>query len=79
MFDRLNPSVERLDRIAISHLDWLLGDYRSMVHLLVDEVNRHACHPNTVIQRCLDCTGAGKSRQERRMDVQDSIGKAIDE
>lgn len=72
----LNPGVERLDRVVPIDGDRNLGDDRPGVDSLVDDVHGDTGHGHTVTQRRLHGMGAGKGRQERRVDVQDPIRKA---
>ena len=48
----------------------------TVIHPLVYEVDRHARHLDPGTQRLTNCIHPGKCGQERRVDVEDSVGKA---
>lgn len=49
----------------------------SVVQLLVDEMHRAACDFYSIGKRLLLCVETGKSRQQRRMNVQDTLRKCL--
>src|SRR6266705_2345708 len=66
---------KRLDRVAVEDFNRPLHHDRAVVEVFVDEVHRATCYLDAVIERLPLCVDAGEPRQQRRMDVEDSILK----
>ena len=71
VLDGVDPRREAGLVVAGEHRDRLLEQDRSAVERLVDEVDRDAGHRRAVGQGIGHGMGAGESRQERRVDVED--------
>ena len=50
-----------------------------VIHLLIDQMDRHPRHFGPPRQRITNGVRSGERRQERRVDVQDAMAKATDE
>jgi hypothetical protein len=62
-----------LDRITIENFDCLLQYDRAVVKFFVDEVDSASCYLDAVFERLALGVDAGKSGQQRRMNIQDPI------
>src|ERR687887_1353069 len=67
------------ERLARLHRDGLLRDHRAAVEALVDEVHRDTGRLDTGCQCVVDRVRPRKLGQERRMDIDDALGKALEE
>src|SRR5262249_38850802 len=75
-----NPSVQRLDRVVVAHLDARLKQDGPTVEVVGDEVDGAAADLDPVIEGLLDRVERAAERgQQRRMRVQHAPGKAGDE
>ena len=79
MLDLLDPLVERLRRVAGVNRDALLREHRPAVDALVDEVDGRARLGDASCELLLDRVRAGELRQQRRVDVDDGAGEAVEE
>ena len=77
----LNPDtcVETLHSVVRLDRNRTLGDDRPVIDLLVDKVDRYPGDFDTVLQSFLNRVRAGKGREKRRVNIEDSIGKTADE
>lgn len=79
MFLRKNASGERMGIVRIENRYRTLQDDRTVVEVLIDEVNSAASNFDAVIEGLRLRFKAGKRGQQRWMDVDDSIGEGGDE
>jgi hypothetical protein len=79
MFDLLNPGVKLLDGIPGFHRNRPLLHNRSVIDLLINEVNSHSRHFHSPLEGSFYGMGSGKGREQGRVDVEDPIGKSLDE
>lgn len=77
MFDRLEPGVQRLDRVCIENGHGLLRNDRSVIDLLVDEMDGDPRLLDSESQRFFDRMRARERRQQRWMNVQDRIWEPL--
>lgn len=75
----LDPLVEGVRSITGQHLDRNLGDDRTVVHFLVDQVNRYTCHLDTMFECSLDGSRSRKGREQRGMDIEDPPWESVHE
>ena len=78
VFNRLDPSVERLSVVLRQYGKRLLRNDWTVVNLLVDKVDGDASGRDPVLECVFDGTCTGKRRQKRRMDVDDRMRKSLD-
>lgn len=74
----LDPGVQRLNGVAGLYRDRHLFDDGTVVDFLVDEVDSDTGRSDAVIESVLDGVRARKRRQQRRVDVEHSIGESIE-
>lgn len=79
MFQRQHPLCERLGRIVRAYRHGALRDDRTVVQHRGDEMHGTAVHANPGGQRLGVRVQAGKRGQQRRVDVNQSPGIAVDE
>ena len=77
MLRLLNPPVQGLCRIPRVHVDLGLPDHRSSVHGLVDPVYRATGLRHPGLPSLLPRLQSGKRGQKRRVNVEDSPGKSV--
>ena len=78
LFDQ-DPRRQRLRRCHRRHRHRRLQDDRPAIEPGGHEVHRRAAHAHAVRERLRLGIEAGKRRQQRRMDVQDPIGKGVEQ
>src|SRR4051812_11860562 len=79
VFDAVDALLDSRDVGRVGELEGFLQDDRSAVDSLVDEVDGHAHHLDSVLERLLDGSDAGKGGQERGVHVDDPAPEAGDE
>ena len=72
MFCYLNPGVQRCLVVARVNRDRPLGDDGTVIDALVDEVDRNPRYLHTGPQCLTDGINPGKSRQKRRVEIENS-------
>jgi len=77
MFLLEDPRGQRRHGVAIEHGYRSLQDDRTRVELLRDQVNGDAGYLHAVLERLALRVDAGKRRQQRWMDVEDSIREGV--
>ncbi len=78
MLDRLETFVEADGIVGRFDRHGSLGDDRSVVHQLIDEMHRNPGFRHSGFERLLDCVRTGEGWQERRMHVDDRVREAFD-
>ena len=79
VLDRMQALEHVVGVARIRQLHGPLQDHRAGVHAVVDEVHRDPEHLDPVLQRLLDRVQPRKRRQQRRVDVDHTPGKAPEE
>ena len=79
MLDAVDPRQEALEGVAGPDRHRFLQDNRPMVHLLIDEMDRHPGDLRSPGQRITNRVGAGKRRQQGRMDIENPAAEAAHE
>ena len=74
----LNPFVQGILVVTRQNRNRPLSDDRTVIDPLIHEVNRHPRHLNPGSQRLADGVDSGEGRQQRRVDVEDSVGEPGD-
>ena len=72
MLRRVNPLMQSFRRVIVQHRHDRLTNNGAGVHACVHEMHRATRHLHAVIQRLLPRLQPGKTRQQRRMDVDDA-------
>jgi hypothetical protein len=70
---------KRLGGVVVADRNRGLDDDGSVVEKLVDEVDRASAHLHAVLQSLVLGVETGEGRQQRRMDIQDALGKLAHE
>src|SRR5207249_2900287 len=78
MFFLQNAGRKRFDRIVIQNRNHSLVDDWAIVQRAGYEVNRAAAEFYSVLQRLFLDLEPGKRRQQRRMNIQDTVGKGVE-
>lgn len=75
MLQVVQSLMKRELRVVWLNFNRLLGDDRTVIDPLVDEVDRDTRDPNAMLERVGDRCAARKGRQQRGMDVEDAVGE----
>ena len=70
---------QRLDGVVVQHRHRRLQHDRPGVEIRVHQMHRRAGDAHAVLERLALRVEAGKRRQQRRMDVEDAIGKGVEQ
>src|ERR1019366_6470713 len=70
-----NAGCERVRIVGLKHGDCTLQHDESMVEVLIDKVHGAACYFDAIIKSLRLRLEAGKGGKQRRMNVEDAIGK----
>ena len=79
MLNGVKPAKEAGLRVLRIDRHHLLQEDRPVIHLLIDEMDRHAGDLDSPRQRIADGMRPGEGRQERRMDIQEAMRISSDE
>lgn len=60
VLDRLQPLMKTLDAVSGDDRNGTLGDHGTVVHELIDEMNRDAGLVDTCVERLFDGVGTGE-------------------
>jgi hypothetical protein len=76
MLDLLDPRVQRLRVIVTVDADWSLGNDRTVVDLLVNEVHGYPRIGHTTFECLVDSVGTRKRWQQCRVHIDDRVREA---
>ena len=79
VFNSFDSFVEGVLGIAQVNGNRFLKEDRSVVNLVVDEMDRRAGDLHSVLERVSNAMGAGEGRQQRRMEIDQSTRERIHE
>lgn len=79
MFFGLDPAMQSLHGVSLLDLNRDLRKDRTMVDLFVNEVDSDSGDGDSVLEGLLDGVRSGKCRKQGGVDVDDPVGKPVDE
>jgi len=78
MFFQQDSRSKRFGGIVIDDRNDSLQDYRPAIEKFINEMHRTAAEFHPVVESFLLNVGAGKSRQQRRMNIQNTVWKSLE-